>query len=47
MRLVPVLPLDIETSTSAQIDFYRLRVGDCSHEFSIAQLNPLAFGEAE
>jgi hypothetical protein len=30
MRLVPILPLDIETRTRAEVDLYRLRV---CHDF--------------
>ena len=43
MRHVPVLPLDIQASTSAQIYFHRFRVAHDNHEFSIAQPNSLAF----
>lgn len=38
VRLVPVLPLDIESRARAQVHFYRLRIRHCRHEFSIAQL---------
>ena len=39
VRLVAVLPLDIETRASAQIHLHRLWVRHCRHEFSIAQRN--------
>jgi len=39
MRLVAILPLNIDTCASGQVDLYRFRVCHCRHEFSIAQQN--------
>jgi len=38
MRPVAILPFNIETRACAQVHLHRLRVCDCSHEFSIAYL---------
>ena len=43
MRLMPILPLDIETCSRAQVHLYRLRVRHSQHEFSIAQRNSGVF----
>src|SRR3984893_9338239 len=42
MRLMSILPFDVETCPCAQVHLDRLRVRHCRHEFSIAQ-QTLAF----
>jgi len=42
VRLMSILPLDIETGAGAQVHFYRLGVCHCRHKSSIAY--PIALG---